>query len=154
MAGRKKIDIPFDVPLTIFVDDSFSAFKYSSFSKGYHVYKERSQTTVGDDSLHCEEEKDNEYDKHAVAIIYDSFHSNKIVGHVPLYWRKSANNFLKFPNHHICVVVTGKRVNRGFALGLETPVDYFFHGCDRIIGWVKKSIEKLDQYTNLFTKIF
>ena len=80
MAGRKKIDIPFDVPLTIFVDDSFSAFKYSSFSKGYHVYKERLQTTVGDDSLHCEEEKDNEYDKHAVTIafiqtrLWDTFH--------------------------------------------------------------------------------
>ena len=37
-----------------------------------------------DRSLHCEEEKDNEYDKHAVAIIYDSFHSNNVVVHVPL----------------------------------------------------------------------
>ena len=24
--------------------------------------------------------------KHAVAIIFDSFHSNKVLGHVPFYW--------------------------------------------------------------------
>ena len=65
---------------------------------------------------------------HAVAIIYDSFHSNKVVRHVPLYWSESANKFLKFPNHHIRAVVAGKRVNRGIGLGLEIPADYFFHG--------------------------
>ena len=41
---------------------------------------------MGDDSLHCEEEKDNKCEKHAVAIIFDSFHSNKVLGHVPFYW--------------------------------------------------------------------
>ena len=71
MALSKK-DIPFDIPLLIVLDGSFSLFKYSSFSRGYHVYKDRWQPTVGDDSLHCEEEKD-EYDKHAVAIILFSF---------------------------------------------------------------------------------
>ena len=50
-------------------------------------------------------------DKHAAAIIYDSFHSNKLVGHVPLYWSELANKFVKFPNHHNRVVGTGKRVN-------------------------------------------
>ena len=64
---------------------------------------------MDDDSWHCEEEKDNEYEKHAVTIIYDSFHSNKVVGYVPLYWSESTNTFLKFLNHHICVVLTGKR---------------------------------------------
>ena len=58
--------------------------------------------------LRCEEEKDNEYDKHAVAIIYDSLHSKKVVGHIPLYWSELANKFLKFPNHHICVVFRKK----------------------------------------------
>ena len=92
------------------------------------------------DYLHCEEEKDNEYNKHAVAIIYDSFHSNKVVGHIPLYWSEFANKFLKFPSHHICVVVTGKNVNRGIDLGLEIPVDYFFHGDNRVTERFKKSI--------------
>ena len=127
MAVRKKIAIPFDIPLSIVLDDSFSVYKYRTFSRMYHVYKDSRQPTLGVDSLHCEEEKDNEYDKHAVAIIYDCFHSNKVVGHIPLYWSESANKFLKFLSYHIRVVVIGKRVNRGIGLELEIPVDYFFH---------------------------
>ena len=83
---------------------------------------------MGDDSLHFEEEKDNDYDKHAVAIIFDSFHSNKVVQHVPLYWSELVNKFLKFPNHHIRVDVSGRRVNGDIDLRLEIQVDYFFHG--------------------------
>ena len=92
-----------------------------------------------------EEEKDNEHGKHAVAIIYDSFHSNNFVRQIPLYWRELANKFLKFLNHHIRIIVTGKRVNRGIGLGLEIPIDYFFHGDNRILKWFKKSIERLDK---------
>ena len=55
MAVRKKIDIPFDVPLPIVLEDSFAIFT--------PLYKDRWQPTAGDDSLHCEKEKDNEYDK-------------------------------------------------------------------------------------------
>ena len=89
---QKKIDVPFDIPLPIVLDDSFFVFKYTFFSRGCHVCKYLWQPTVGmefhavgDDSLHCEKEKDNEHEKHAVTIIYDSFHLNKVVGHVPLY---------------------------------------------------------------------
>ena len=53
---------------------------------------------------------------------------DKFVGHVPLYLSESANKFLKFWNHHIRVVVTGKEVNRSIGLGLEIPLDYYFHG--------------------------
>ena len=144
MAVRQKIDILPDIPLPIVLDDSFSVLKNSSFSRSYHVYKDRWQPTVGDDSLHCEEEEDNKYERHAVAIIY----SNKVVGHVPLYWSESANKFLKFLNHYPTVAVTGNRVNRGIGLGLEIPVDYFFHGGNRVIQWFKKSIEKPDKCTD------
>ena len=89
MAFRKKIDIPVDISLPVVLDNSLSVFEYSSFSRGYYFYEDRWQPTVGDDSFHCEEEKDNEKDKHAVAIIYGSFRSNKVVGHVPLYWSKN-----------------------------------------------------------------
>ena len=41
----------------------------------------------------------------------------------------------KFPNHHIRVVVTGKRVNRGIGLGLEIPVDYVFHEDNQVVNW-------------------
>ena len=55
MGVRKKIDIPFDIPLPIVLEDSFTIFT--------PLYKDRWQPTAGDDSLHCEKEKDNEYDK-------------------------------------------------------------------------------------------
>ena len=55
----------------------------------------------------------------------------------------SGSKFLQFTNHHICVEVTGKRVNRGVGLGLEIPVN-FFYGDARVITWVKNSLEKLD----------
>ena len=71
------------------------------------------------------------------------------MGHVPLYWGELAKKNLKFLNHHIRVVFPGKRVNRGIGLGQEIPVDYFFHGDNRVIKWFKKSIEKLDECTDI-----
>ena len=59
-------------------------------------------------------------------IVFDSFHSNKVMRHVPLYWSELANKFMTFSNHHIGVVVTGKRENRSIGLGLETRVVNFF----------------------------
>ena len=59
MAVWKKIYIPFGIPLPIVFDDSFSVFKYSSFSTEYHVYKCSWLSTVGDDSFHCEDEIDS-----------------------------------------------------------------------------------------------
>ena len=70
------------------------------------------------------------------------------MGHIRFYWSKLVNKFLKFLNHCIRVIVTGKRVNRGVGLGLEIPDDYFFRGDNRVIEWFKKSIEKRDKYTN------
>ena len=43
MTVWKNIEIPFDIPLKIVFDDSFSVFKYSIFSRRYHVYKDREQ---------------------------------------------------------------------------------------------------------------
>ena len=80
---------------------------------------------IGKDSLTCEPEDHNENDTNAVAIMWDNFVSNKIIGHVPLNWSKVASKFLQFRNPHIRVDVTGKRVNRGVELGLEIPVNYF-----------------------------
>ena len=52
MAVQKKIDIPSSILLPILLDDSFSVFKYNSFSRWYHLHKDKSQPTVGDDFLH------------------------------------------------------------------------------------------------------
>ena len=145
--------MPLGIPLPTVLDGNLFVFKYSSFIRGYHVYKDRWQSTVGDDPLRCKEKKNNEYNKHAVAIIYDSYHSNKVVGHVPLYWSELANKVLKLQNHYSCVFVTGKRVNRGLVLGLEIPVDYFFHGASRVTEWFKKSMKLLDKCTNVKVEI-
>ena len=50
----------------------------------------------------------------------------KIAGYVPLSWSKMASKFLQITNYHICVEVTGKRVNHGVEVGLEISLDYFF----------------------------
>ena len=41
---------------------------------------------LGQTVIRCEWFFDNEYDKHAIATIYDILHSNKVVGHVTLGW--------------------------------------------------------------------
>ena len=74
------------------------------------------------------------------------------MGHVPLYLSESANKFLKFRNHHVRVVVTGKEVNRSIGLGLEIPLDYYFQGDNWAIEWFKKSIKKLDKCMNVKVK--
>ena len=59
-----------------------------------------------------DEEKDNKYGKHVVAIIYDNSHLNKVAGHVPLYWKELTNKCLKFPNYHFVLLAQEWRVNR------------------------------------------
>ena len=149
MAARKKmIDIPFDIPVPILLNEHFTVSKYSSYSRGYHAYKEIWNPLVGDDSLICEPEESNEHDKYAVAIVFDDCLLKKVAGHVPLYWSKLAFKFLQFRHHSICVAVTGKRLNRGAGLGLDISVDYFFYGDSRVIAWLKNSIEKLNRCIN------
>ena len=41
MAARKKmIDVPFGIPIPILLDEYFTVFKYSSYNRSYHAYKE------------------------------------------------------------------------------------------------------------------
>ena len=60
---------------------------------------------------------------------------------------------LRFPNCSIRVTITGKRVNRGVGvgLGLEIPVHYIFYGDERVIDWVEKEIEKVND--NIATRV-
>ena len=60
-----------------------------------------------------------------------------------------ANKSLEFSSYHIRVIVTCKTVNRGIGIGLEITADYFFHGDNRVIKWIKKSIEKFDKCTKV-----
>ena len=62
MPVRRKIYVPFDIPLPMVLDDTFSLLKYSSFSRGCRFYKDRWQPIVNDDFLNCKEENGDEYD--------------------------------------------------------------------------------------------
>ena len=68
MAASEINDL-FATPITVLIENTFTAFKYSSFIRGYHVYKDVWIHIIGDDSLTCEQEQRNENDKNAVAII-------------------------------------------------------------------------------------
>ena len=120
----KQIDIAFATPIPMFIETTFTTFKYSSFSRGTMFTK-----TCGFPSLvmtcYLDNEDNIENDKNAVAIVWDDCTSKKAVGHIPLKWSKVAFKFLQFTNNHLCVKVTGKGVNRGVGLGLEILVNYF-----------------------------
>ena len=87
MAANEINDL-FATPITVLIENTFTAFKYSSFIRGYHVYQRMPCLSedamfirgchvykdvwihiIGDDSLTCEQEQRNENDKNAVAII-------------------------------------------------------------------------------------
>ena len=70
MAANEINDL-FATPITVLIENTFTAFKYSSFIRGYHVYKDVWIQIIGDDSLTCEQEQRNENDKNAVAIIWN-----------------------------------------------------------------------------------
>ena len=66
----KEINIPFATPVTVLIENTFTTFKYSSFNRRYHVYKDVWVPINGDDSISCEQEEHNENNKNAVAIIW------------------------------------------------------------------------------------
>ena len=55
MAANEINDL-FATPITVLIENTFTAFKYSSFIRGYHVYKDVWIHITGDDSLTCEQE--------------------------------------------------------------------------------------------------
>ena len=57
----------------------------------------------------------------------------QLVEHVRLNWSKALSKLIQFTNHHVLVELTRKRVNRGFGVGLEILVNYFFDG---VITWM------------------
>ena len=67
----KEIDIPFATAISILIENIFATFKYSSFSRRCHVYKDVWIPIICDDSLTCEQEEHNENNKNAVAITWN-----------------------------------------------------------------------------------
>ena len=123
--------------IAIVIDNDLKLWSFSSFVRGYHAYMDIWVPLIGDDSLTCQKEHDNEHDNHAVAIIRE----RRTVGHVPenisgFVWR-----FLCLPNTSVRVEVLGPRMNRGAGHGLEIPVMYRFMGHQKAVDWARKKIE-------------
>ena len=123
---------------------------YSSFSRGYYVYKDVWISITEDDSLTCEREEHNENDKIAVAIVWDDCFSKKIVGHVPLNWSKVASKFLWLTNHSCRG--DWKESQLWCWIRTQNTCKLFFYGNTRVITWVKNSLEKLDNEFHIKVK--
>ena len=100
---------------------------------------------AGDENLYLEHEDGNEYDKNAVAVIFDG----KTCGHILKNLSKTFKRFLTLPNCTIKCTVIGKRVNYGAGYGLDIPVNFKFLGQAKAIqsaeNAVKKVIQNIDQ---------
>ena len=93
---REPIDIPFKTPVPVLVDNSFSMFTYSSYSRQRHLQICMASNYV-DKSLICERQETNEYDKNVVSITFhDCISKKNVFGHVPFNWGKLAAKFLQF----------------------------------------------------------
>ena len=116
-----------------------SFFEFSSFIRGFHVYKTIWNPAIGD-VLTLEKGPTNEEDKFAVAVM-DS--RNIIVGHIPRCIAPTVSNFLKRTVNKGSVQVTGDKVNRGAGYGLEIPCLYRLYGPEDYISKVKHIISSI-----------
>ena len=71
--------------------------------------------------------------------------------------------FVSLPNHSIRLCVKGKITNRGVGYGLEVPVEHLFHGNEKTIQYVRRTLDGVNEnvtkkvsgclkYSNLKTK--
>ena len=126
-----------DEPLPIVIDKA-NSFSFNSYARGYHAYM-KIWNPVDGAVLVCTRETDNPHDNYAVSIIRNSY----VVGHVPLGLSKTFSNFLSLPVSTMLCIVTGKRLNCGAGLGLETLVVYQARGHEKALQWLEKTITKI-----------
>ena len=79
-------------------------FTVEAMVRGYHIYKEIWESSVGE-QLICEIEETNRHDSHAVAVVK----SRTVVGHVPRKISLICTLFLRRTGSSICCEVTGER---------------------------------------------
>ena len=123
-----------DKPLPIVIDKA-NSFSFNSYARGYHAYM-KIWNPVDGAVLVCTRETDNPHDNYAVSIIRNLY----VVGHVPLGLSKTFSNFLSLPVSTMLCIVTGKRLNCGAGLGLETLVVYQARGHEKALQWLEKTI--------------
>ena len=126
-----------DEPLPIVIDKA-NSFLFNSYARGYQTYM-KIWNPVDGAVLVCTRETDNPHDNYAVSIIRNSY----VVGYVPLGLSNTFSNFLSLPVSTMLCIVTGKRLNCGAGLGLETLVVYQARGDEKALQWLEKTITKI-----------
>ena len=130
---QDKMEIPFDIKISILIDNSFSVLKHNSYARGYYAYMDIWKPLIGDDSLRCKREDDSIHEKNVLAAIHSNHIRPRVGDHVPFLYFSTFKKFLSLPKHKIKVLVTGKRINRCAGYGLETPNEYLFNGNEKAL---------------------
>ena len=94
---QDKMKIPFDVEISILIDNNFSALKHNSYDRGYHACIDIWNPLIGDASLRCKREDDNINDENAVAVIHSNHIGPGVVGRVPFLYSSTFKKFLSLP---------------------------------------------------------
>ena len=104
---------------------STTYFTVESMIRGYHVYKDVWESSIGE-KLFCELEEKNRHDSNAVAVVKHGM----VVGHVPRKISLICALFLRRSGSSIRCEVTGER-RHSWDLpqgGLEIPCTLYFEG--------------------------
>ena len=104
-------------------DGDLETFEFSSYIRGYHVYKEVWMPAM-EEMLLLRREPTNETDRNAVAVLNE----DGVVGHVPFNLAPVFSSLLRRELNKGFAKVTGQRINRGAGYVLEIPCQHILYG--------------------------
>lgn len=118
--------------------EDFGEFSRLSSIRGYHVYKDSWEATVGE-SLVCEREPSNAEDRYAVSVKK----GESIVGHLPRNISRICSLFLRRGGTIECTVTGGRRYSHDLVQGgLEIPCLLIFKSKPTEVNKLKKLWKK------------
>ena len=113
-------------------------FEVEAMVRGYHVYKEILDASIGEELL-CAREPTNPCDPFAIAVVK----SDQTVGHVPLKISSVCSLFLRHGGTIMCKITGRRQHSKDLAQGgLEIPCTMTFEGGSKDITKVEKLIKK------------
>lgn len=140
-----------DTLTPIIKNDGTDSFLLNSYVCGYYAY----WNAITIDSVHCKNEKGNQFDTMDVALFRNECLKQNVVGHVPVHLSRIFYCFLKLPGYSISVWLTSKRVSHSADDGLEIPVEYKFFRDKSVVTWGKMQIKKFVSYISVcYVEVF
>ena len=110
-----------------------AAYEMESCVRGYHVYKDLWDVSIGEDIL-CEREPFNNADRYAVAVLKD----DTVVGHIPRKISQICSLFLARGGTITCTPIGGRRYSSDLPQrGWEIPCKLAFTGKSKEVEKVK-----------------